>query len=106
MKVKCYSIVVLGIFVAASLLLLGFSNNKKSQQTTNNVITTDFSEYDTGTDIPEGWKELWATSDYEIAKSPSRLIKTSNGDPRHLLAWEDVGVVDGDVEVATLLRVP
>src|SRR5699024_10572231 len=53
-----------------------------------------------------GWKQLWRTSLYEVDDSPSRLIKRSTKEARHLLAWEDVGEVEGDVEVATLMRVP
>jgi hypothetical protein len=70
------------------------------------VFSTDFSEHPVGAGAPDGWTELFQPSDYSIADDPSRLVKTSTGTNRHVLGWEEPGVVDGDVEVATLMRVP
>lgn len=97
--------VVTGITAAMGLSLL-VPLSADAQDVQGEVFTTDFSEHPVGRGVPDGWAEHWASSDYAIAESPSRLVKTSNGDGRHLLAWEDVGVVEGDVEVAMLVRQP
>lgn len=101
------------LFLLLMIVPLMFSMNpvsgsaeQNSETNKNEVFTTDFSEYETGKGVPKGWKELWNTSLYEVAESPSRLIKNSTKANRHLLAWEDVGEIEGDVEIATLMRVP
>jgi hypothetical protein len=98
----------LALSTASMVALTGLATTQASadEAPQDVVLSTDFSEHPVGKGVPEGWTELFATSFYEIADHPSRLVKTSIGDNRHLLAWEDIGVVEGDVEVATLLRQP
>ncbi|WP_166349898.1 M14 family zinc carboxypeptidase [Phytoactinopolyspora limicola] len=96
----------MGIATVLGLTLLAGPAASADDADTGTVYSTDFSEHPAGPGVPDGWAEHWGSSHYEIAESPSRLVKTSIGDVRHLLAWEDVGVVEGDVEVATLVRQP
>ena len=98
----------LALSTAGVVALAGLAGTHANADEANHgvVMSTDFSEHPVGKGVPDGWTELFASSFYEIADNPSRLVKTSIGDNRHLLAWEDIGEVEGDVEVATLLRQP
>src|SRR5690625_3558410 len=102
---RSFSLITIVSLLLMIAPLISFAE-KDNEADADEVFSTDFSEYEVGKGVPEGWKELWQTSLYEIAESPSRLIKTSTKENRHLLAWEDVGKIEGDVEIATLMRVP
>lgn len=65
---------------------------------------TDFTHYDAG-EKPSDWTELWGDSHWTIQDNPKRLEHVvTDGADRRFLAWDKVGEVHGDVEVAALVR--
>lgn len=72
---------------------------------TGEVFSTDFSDATVGT-VPDGWTSRWNPSDFRIADGPRRLVHTSTGGGRKILTWDEPGIIDGDVEVAALVRTP
>ncbi len=65
---------------------------------------TDFSEYEVGS-IPNGWSESWNPSNWEIANgTDNQLIQTTGGSTgRWALTWDEIGQIEGDVEVFGLV---
>ena len=65
---------------------------------------TDFTEYAIG-EPPVGWSSLWRDSSWTVRDEPSRLehvVGTSDG--RRAFTWDDVGEVQGDVEISGVVR--
>jgi hypothetical protein len=72
--------------------------------------STDLSDTEPG-EVPEGWSELWRSSDWVVQDDPRVLRHTvGSGGGRRALVWDEVGddgdggVVRGDVEIAGLVR--
>jgi len=65
---------------------------------------TMFEEGDVG-EYPEDWSMQWRDSGWELLDNPRRLkheVDSSGG--RRALFWDEVGEVNGDVEIAGLVR--
>jgi len=68
------------------------------------TFATDFGD-DTGGQPPATWSTLWRNSDWTVLDNPRRLqhvVDESGG--RRGLTWDEVGEVDGDVEIYARLR--
>src|SRR5690625_4541699 len=67
-------------------------------------FSTDFTEYEAG-DIPHDWNEYWGSSNWEVQDEPKRLEHiVSEGEGKRLLTWDKADEIQGDVEVAALVR--
>src|SRR5690625_1610660 len=61
---------------------------------------TDFSEYEVGT-VPNDWSYRWSPSNWSIMQGSHNLLVLSSGSQsgRWALSWDEVGQVEGDVEM-------
>lgn len=65
---------------------------------------TDFSQNKVG-ERPYDWSTLWKESDWTIDDQPSRLVhKVTPSEGRRNLIMNAPGIVEGDVEISTLVR--
>src|SRR5690625_1161005 len=55
---------------------------------------------------PAEWSELWRESDFVVEDDPARLVHTAPTSGRQGLSPDVVGELEGDVEVAALVRSP
>lgn len=75
------------------------------EQTEPAQYNTDFAEYEVG-ELPAGWSPLWRDSLWTVQDDPRRLehIVIGAGNGRRALTWDEVGNVQGDVEVSGVVR--
>jgi hypothetical protein len=71
-------------------------------------FATDFSDQPIG-DAPAGWTETWRAGTWTVLDDPPRLRNDVTVGGRRALTWDspgDDGWVEGDVEVAAVVRMP
>lgn len=111
MSVFLIVVMLLSMSPIAGAELNSSTNNERDVTEAENDVTglgdttyeTTFSDYELG-EKPDDWSILWQGSDWTVDEEPSRLKHMVSQEGRSALVWDEVGEVEGDVEVAAIVK--
>lgn len=99
-------LLIIGVLLVVSIVIPpegGQAQTISREVQSETTFSTDFSEYEAG-GIPNGWSERWAGGNWRVQDDPRTLVLETDGQARRVLTWDEVGEIEGDVEVFGLVR--